>query len=78
MTSSSGFCAPEPIAVIGFALKFPQEVTHEEALWKLLVEKRSTMTDVPPGRWNSKGFYKPEGKAPGTVSIPRIFLSHHH
>jgi hypothetical protein len=57
----------DPIAVIGFALKFPQDVTSEENLWKVLMEKRTTMTDVPANRWNLDGFYKPHGNRPGTV-----------
>ncbi|KAH7398734.1 polyketide synthase-like protein [Phaeosphaeria sp. MPI-PUGE-AT-0046c] len=58
----------EAIAVIGFALKFPQDVTSEENLWKLLMERRSTMTEVPSNRWNLDGFYKPHGNHPGTVN----------
>lgn len=58
----------EAIAIIGFALKFPQDVTSEENLWKLLLERRSTMTEVPSNRWDLDGFYKPHGNQPGTVS----------
>lgn len=58
----------EPIAVVGFAFKFPQDVTTEENLWKLLMERRSTMTEVPSNRWNLDGFYKPHGNHPGTVN----------
>jgi acyl transferase domain-containing protein len=58
----------EAIAVIGFALKYPQDVTSEENLWKLLLERRSTMTEVPSNRWNVDGFYKPQSHhQPGTV-----------
>ncbi|KAF2036035.1 polyketide synthase [Setomelanomma holmii] len=58
----------EPIAIVGFALKFPQDVTSEENLWKLLMERRSTRTEVPSNRWNLDGFYKPHGNWPGTVT----------
>ncbi|KAH7075847.1 polyketide synthase-like protein [Paraphoma chrysanthemicola] len=58
----------EPIAIVGFALKFPQDITSEENLWKLLLERRSTKTDVPANRWNLDGFYKPSGNWPGTVN----------
>jgi acyl transferase domain-containing protein len=57
----------EAIAIIGFALKFPQDVTSEENLWKLLMERRSTRTEVPSNRWNLDGFYKSHGHRPGTV-----------
>jgi acyl transferase domain-containing protein len=65
----------EAIAVVGFALKFPQDITSEEGLWKLLLERRSTMTDVPSNRWNVDGFYKPYDHRPGTVWV-HIGLSH--
>jgi hypothetical protein len=65
----------EAIAIIGFALKFPQDVTSEESLWKLLLERRSTMTEVPSNRWNVDGFYKPQGHhQPGTVCMYTDFL----
>jgi acyl transferase domain-containing protein len=57
----------EAIAIIGFAFKLPQDATSEENLWKLLMERRSTMTEVPSNRWNLDGFYKPQGNQPGTV-----------
>jgi acyl transferase domain-containing protein len=65
----------EAVAVVGFALKFPQDVTSEERLWKLLMERQSTMTDVPSNRWNVDGFYKPYDHRPGTVRVHKR-LSH--
>lgn len=64
----------EAIAIIGFAMKFPQDVTSEENLWKLIMERRSTMTEVPKNRWNLDGFYKPEGNRPGTVRDQQVVL----
>jgi len=66
----------EAIAIIGFALKFPQDVTSEENLWKLLMERRSTRTEVPSNRWNVDGFYKPHGHRPGMVcsSLPPLMF----
>lgn len=57
----------DPIAVVGFGFKFPQDVTNAESLWKLLIERRSTMTEIPKNRWNIDGFYKENGHRPGTV-----------
>jgi hypothetical protein len=65
----------EVVAVIGFALKYPQDVTSEESLWKLLLQRRSTMTNVPSNRWNLDGFYKPYGHRPGTVRILTVSVS---
>ena len=47
----------EPIAVVGFSLKFPQDATSPEAFWKMIVEKRCAMTDIPPERLNMESFY---------------------
>jgi acyl transferase domain-containing protein len=58
----------EPIAIVGFGFKFPQDITNAETLWKLLMERRSTMTEIPKNRWNIDGFYKEHGHRPGTVS----------
>ncbi|KAF2004140.1 polyketide synthase-like protein [Amniculicola lignicola CBS 123094] len=59
----------EPIAVVGLSLKFPQEATSEEAFWKLLLERRSTRTEIPENRWNTDAFYKPEGSKTGTMNV---------
>jgi Beta-ketoacyl synthase, N-terminal domain len=48
----------EPIAVIGMALKFPQDATSPEAFWQMLMEGRSAMTNVPEERFNVDAFYK--------------------
>ncbi|KAF2183646.1 hypothetical protein K469DRAFT_710445 [Zopfia rhizophila CBS 207.26] len=63
--------AIEPIAVIGLALKFPQDATSAESFWKLLLEKRSTVIDVPAERWNADAFYKPDGNKSGTTRVKR-------
>ncbi|GAM42968.1 hypothetical protein TCE0_044f17402 [Talaromyces pinophilus] len=49
----------EPIAVCGLAFKFAQDATSVEAFWKMLVEKRSAMTDYPSDRLNIAGFFNP-------------------
>ena len=50
----------EPIAVIGFALKFPQEATSAEAFWRMIATKRCAMTEFPPSRLNADAFYAPD------------------
>jgi hypothetical protein len=60
----------EPIAVIGFDLRFPQDASSAESFWQLLVEARSTMTEVPANRYNVRAFYHPDHKHGGTVRIP--------
>lgn len=57
----------EPIAVIGFFLKFPQDATSSEAFWKMLMEKRCSMTEWPKERLNLNAFYHPDSSRPDTV-----------
>lgn len=52
----------EPIAVIGFSLKFPQDATSPESFWKMLMEGRSAMTKVPENRFNVDSFHVPGTK----------------
>lgn len=51
----------EPIAIIGFSLRFPQDAISAEAFWEMLVEKRNAMTDWPEERLNLEAFYHPDG-----------------
>ncbi|KAM7195035.1 ketoacyl-synt domain containing protein [Rhypophila sp. PSN 637] len=50
----------EPIALIGFAFKFPQDATSSDDFWKLLEAKRCVATEIPADRMNLDGFYHPE------------------
>ena len=48
------------IAIIGVGCRFPGGVNDTESLWKLLVEGREGVVEVPPDRWNVERFYDPE------------------
>ena len=58
----------EPIAVIGFSLKFPQEATSPEAFWSMLLERRCAMTEWPSDRLNLEAFYHADKNRNDTVS----------
>src|SRR5262252_2811369 len=45
------------IAIIGIGCRFPGGINHPDALWKLLVEGREAVSDVPPDRWNIERYY---------------------
>ena len=47
----------EPIAVIGFSARFPQDAKSPESFWQMLKEGRSAMTEVPKDRFNIDSFY---------------------
>jgi acyl transferase domain-containing protein len=41
-------------------LPFPSGVNDVDSLWKLLVEGREGVIDVPPDRWNIERYYDPQ------------------
>lgn len=73
----------EPIAVIGFGLKFPQQASTPEGFWELLKKGASARTEVPLDRYNAQSFSGAEDSSqvnPGNVSeshfpLYKVFLS---
>ncbi len=59
-TSNSSLHKKDKIAIIGMGCRFPGGVNDAGALWKLLVEGREGVCDVPADRWNVDRFYDPE------------------
>lgn len=66
----SGSDQVEPIAVVGFSLKFPQDATSSEAFWQMLMEGRSARTRIPSNRFDTDGFYHPDPQRQGSVRFP--------
>lgn len=58
----------EPIAIVGFSMRFPQGVESEDSFWKFLVEKRCASTDFPSERLSASARYHPDGSRRDTVS----------
>ncbi|CAN8097860.1 unnamed protein product [Discula destructiva] len=53
----------EPLAIVGFSFKYPQDADTTEGLWTILKEKRDVMTEWPKDRINLEAFfYKDEGQ----------------
>ncbi|KAG8531947.1 Type I Iterative PKS [Bacidia gigantensis] len=50
----------EPIAVVGLALKFPDDATTPEAFWQMLLDKKCASKDYPVDRMNVDSFYHPD------------------
>ena len=50
----------EAIAIIGVGCRFPGGVNDTEALWKLLVDGREAVSEVPPDRWSVERYYDSE------------------
>jgi acyl transferase domain-containing protein/NADPH:quinone reductase-like Zn-dependent oxidoreductase/NAD(P)-dependent dehydrogenase (short-subunit alcohol dehydrogenase family)/SAM-dependent methyltransferase/acyl carrier protein len=47
----------ERIAIIGVGCRFPGGVNSVDSLWKLLVEGREGVVEVPADRWNVERYY---------------------
>ena len=52
------------IAIIGIGCRLPGGVNDAESFWKLLLEGRDAVTDVPSDRWNAERYYDSE---PGII-----------
>lgn len=59
--------ALEPIAVIGMAVKFPQDASSVEGFWQMLLDGRSSLTEIPKDRMNIDAYYHPDKDHFGTV-----------
>src|SRR3954466_13819095 len=59
------------IAIIGIGCRFPGGVNDAESFWKLLVERRDAVSDVPADRWNVERYYGPEPAIPGRTFVKR-------
>jgi hypothetical protein len=58
----------EPLAIIGFAFKFPQDTTSPEEFWKILEEKRCVVSAIPTARMNIDGFHVKDKRQVDQVS----------
>ena len=59
------------IAIIGIGCRFPGGVDDAESFWKLLIEGRDAVRDVPPDRWNVERYYDPEPGIAGKTFAKR-------
>ena len=59
----------EPVAVVGFSLKFPQDALSAKSFWNMLLEGRCAKSDVPKDRFDVDSFYVPGTKRQDEASI---------
>lgn len=69
LQSSQTLDGSDPVAVVGFSLRFPQDATSTQSFWKILQEGRSVTTEVPSDRFNINGFYHPDASRNDTVCM---------
>jgi acyl transferase domain-containing protein/NADPH:quinone reductase-like Zn-dependent oxidoreductase/NAD(P)-dependent dehydrogenase (short-subunit alcohol dehydrogenase family)/SAM-dependent methyltransferase/acyl carrier protein len=61
----------ERIAIIGVGCRFPGGVNAVDSLWKLLIESREGVCDVPSDRWNVERYYDSEPGVAGKSIVRR-------
>src|SRR5450631_1868837 len=65
----------ERIAIIGVGCRFPGGVSSKDSLWKLLVEGREGVVQVPADRWNVERYYDAEpGVAGKSIAMRGGFI----
>lgn len=57
----------DPIVVVGFAFRFPQDAVTEDDFWTLLRNGETTMTEPPGDRFNIDGHYSRDTSRQDTV-----------
>ncbi|HET8642357.1 MAG TPA: beta-ketoacyl synthase N-terminal-like domain-containing protein, partial [Pseudonocardiaceae bacterium] len=57
----------EPIAIVGMACRFPGGGDTIDGYWKLLLEGRTGVTEVPASRFDIDEFYNPDPAAAGSI-----------
>lgn len=58
-------CSKEPIAIIGLGCRFPGGAHDPSAFWKLLIEGRDAISEMPADRLDLRNSYDPDPTAPG-------------
>src|SRR5215831_3524104 len=57
----------EPIAIIGMGCRIPGGADTPEAFWRLLLEGREVIAEVPRERWDIEAYYDPDPDMPGKM-----------
>ncbi|MFB9905680.1 beta-ketoacyl synthase N-terminal-like domain-containing protein [Allokutzneria oryzae] len=58
----------EPLAVLGIGCRLPGGADSPSSLWRLLVEGRDAVTEIPRERWDVDAHFDPEPGVPGRMS----------
>ncbi|KDA01431.1 type I polyketide synthase [Hyphomonas oceanitis] len=58
--------AADPIAIVGIGCRFPGGGNDAESFWSFLLESRTTVSPIPPDRWDAGKWY---GEGPDAVGL---------
>ncbi|MBE2192547.1 MAG: hypothetical protein IAE83_00040, partial [Anaerolinea sp.] len=54
---------PRAVAIVGLGAILP-DALNTDAFWQNIINKRYSITEVPPERWNPADYYHPDHDAP--------------
>lgn len=54
--------APEPLAIVGIACRFPGGADSPNRFWQLLTAAVDAISTIPPDRWDAASFYDPDSE----------------
>jgi acyl transferase domain-containing protein/acyl-CoA thioesterase FadM/acyl carrier protein len=61
----------EPLAIVGIGCRMPGGIEDPEGLWKVLMEGRECIVDIPESRWDRRKYHDASGKSPGRTYVQR-------
>ena len=64
----------EPIVIIGSGCRFPGESSSPSKLWQLLSKPRDVQSQIPSERFDTGGFYHPDGLHHGSSNVQRAYI----
>ncbi|RYP65138.1 hypothetical protein DL769_006417 [Monosporascus sp. CRB-8-3] len=69
-----GTWTTEPIAIVGSSCRFPGGINSPSKLWDRLKDPVDLSSEIPPARFNPKGFYHPNGEHHGCTNVTHAYL----
>lgn len=64
----------EPIAIVGSGCRFPGGANSPSKLWELLRDPRDVLSEIPPSRFDVRGFHHPDSQFPGHANVKHSYL----
>src|SRR5690606_35343304 len=58
----------EPVAIVGMGCRFPGGARGPAALWRLLLEGRDAIGEIPRDRWDADAYFDPDPAAAGKMA----------
>ena len=59
--------AGSPIAIVGIGCRFPGGVFDPASFWRLLIEERDVIAEIPPDRFDVAQYFEARGGTPGKM-----------